>query len=90
MEDIQKLAQDVMDFVGVTELKGRHRQKTYAKIIIYNKLALRGYKHKEIAEQLGAARVSVCHLINQYEDRYQFDKEFKKLVDRYYGNKNQA
>ena len=87
---MQKLIDNVFQVCEVKNLNGRDYRKICAKSIIYHELHSRGYTLTSIANHFGVTHSAVINLLQKFDDRLKYDKEFKDLVEKYHGNKNKA
>ena len=76
-----------MQICGVSDLNGRKIEKVYARTIIFVELKKQGYSLYDISDMCKTDYQNVAYLIRQFDDRVKYDKEFKNLVDIYYGDK---
>lgn len=84
---MQEIINKALQICELPNLNGRDYRRTCAKSIIYRELHSIGYTLTSIANHFGVTHSTVINLLQKYDDRLKYDKEFKDLVDRYYGNK---
>jgi hypothetical protein len=86
-----KLEQRALQICEVSDINGRSYRQVCAKSIIYRELHNRGYSLAEIGRIFHCNHTSVYNLLNKYDDKVRYDKEFKMLVDKFnnYGNQSE-
>lgn len=80
---INKLINTVMEVCGVQSLSGRSYRQVCAKSIIYHELKKKGYRTSHIARIMGEDHASVFNLLKKYDDRLEYDEEFRCLVEQF-------
>jgi DNA invertase Pin-like site-specific DNA recombinase len=78
-----KLEQRALQICEVSDINGRSYRQVCAKSIIYRELHNRGYSLSEIGRMFHCNHTSVYNLLNKYDDKVRYDKEFKMLVDKF-------
>lgn len=85
---MKQLITKVLKVCQVSDLNGRSYKQVCAKSIVYHDLHSRGYSLHSIARMFGKNHASVHNILKKYDDRLQYDNEFRMLVDKFnsYGN----
>lgn len=85
---MQQLITKALKVCQVSDFNGRSYKQVCAKSIVYQHLHSRGYSLHSIARMFGKNHSSVHNILKKYDDRLEYDNEFRMLVERFnsYGN----